>query len=510
MSGRPRDAAVVVVLGLLLGLGAARDDFAARAVRELAALQAGTTAATWLAAHVRDHLTPFNRTSIREDHEGWCVRASVEDSLTGGLRVVRYAYFYPPEAPPTLALPSADGDLIRKQCVLGMVWIEAAVSDSASGIALAADVRAALTRAYGPVTPALDAKVGRVRTDSLRRRLARLPGADALALGLHFFGAAGWRTPGRWQVDSTVLASAFDGGLGGHSKQRVLAFAFLPAARLGSFKDYIDQTALQERQHAALAGAAARLSGLDQRLAERLLSALAGGERAYQRGPRPSPASRADLLAALNAWIAGARPLDPHRRAAALLAADQVVGSAGAGYLLADVDSATRRSMEGLGAKFVYSELDGGYAYAHSWLDEALRLDPGGPVARLATLALLRMGFNESGMCGGGAEPFRRVSAEGERLLAGEPDSTAAEVHFLVARGYADVVALASGAGGEYADSATYAADAPEARRRAIAHYRAGLTLDRRSADARSAWLEACQLLAGLPPNKTHFFCVYD
>lgn len=509
MSWRPWDAAAAVVLGVLVCSSGERDEFAARAVRELAALQAGTTAATWVAAHVGDHLTPFNRASIREDHEGWCVRASVEDSLTGGLRVARYAYFYPPEAPPTLALPAADSDLIRKQCVLGMVWIEAAVPDSASGSALAAGVRAALTRAHGPVTPARDAGVGRVGTDSLRRRLARLPGADALALGLHFFGAAGWRTPGRWQVDSTVLATAFDGGLGGHSEQRVLAFAFIPVARLGSFEDYIDQTALQERQHAALAGGAALLSGLDQRLAGRLLSALAVGERASQRGPRPPPASRADLLAALNAWIAGARPLDPRHRAAALLAADQVVGSAGPSYLLADVDSATRRSLEGLGAKFVYSELGGGYTYAHSWLDEALRLDPGGPVARLATLALLRMGFNETGMCGG-TEPFRRVSAEGERLLAGEPDSTAAELHFLVARGYADEVALASGAGGEYADSATYTADAPEARRRAISHYRAGLTLDRRSADARAAWLEAWRLLAGLPPNGTHFFCVYD
>jgi hypothetical protein len=86
----------------------------------------------------------------------------------------------------------------------------------------------------------------------------------------------------------------------------------------------------------------------------------------------------------------------------------------------------------------------------------------------------------------------------------------AAEVHVLVADGYADVVALAAGAGATYADSTAYTAAAPEARRRAIQHYRHGLALAPHAAAAHTAWPEAWRLLAGLPPTTTYFFCVYD
>lgn len=508
---------VPTLLALTLqGAASAAAPFPALAVREVAALRGGVTPAAWLAAHPGEGFTPFRRDSIREGQDGWCARASRVDRLPGGARVVRYAYFFPPPPPASLALPAAEGaTLIREGCLLGAIWLETPSADSAAGSALAESTRDALTRVHGPVTPSADAWFGRAPTDSMRRALSRLPGAPALSLGLNFFGAAGWRTPGRWQADSTVIVSAHDAGLGSRKDGggRVLAFAFLPVAELGSFQWLADREEGAERHTMALAAQAARLSGLDAGRVDRLLQLAAAAESAFSGRHRANPAALdSTAVAVLSDWIATGRSGAPARRAAVLLAADQVLGSRALIYVRAQRDdSVTRRAFERLGATFVRDQLGGGYNYTHTLLDEALRLDPAGPVGKLATLALLRTGFNETGMCGGGEDPFRRVTATGERFLAASLDSgLAAEVHRLVGDAYADIVALAAGAGMEYADSTAYLAEAPAARRSAIAHYRQALALDRTSPEARAAWLEGWRLLAGLPPTTTHFFCVYD
>ncbi len=518
---RPRThAGMATVLGALLCSVPYSDDFPARVVRQLAELRAGVTPATWLAAHPADRFARFARNLVREHDERWCARASFTDTVATGARFVRYAYFYPPPPPPppSLMLPPGDGaTLVRDQCILGTIWVERAVPDSAAGSTLAVQLREALTRAYGPVRAAPDAFFGRVPTDSQRKLMARLPNADAMLLGVHFFGAAAWRVPGRWQLDSTVVVSALDVGLGARPRVpgqgRVLAFAFLPVAELGSFDWVARREEAVDRNAAALAAEAARLSGINRRQVDRLLGILAAAESAYSaRAPTRPVALDSAAVAALRDWIASARTLDAPHRAAALLAADQVLGSRALIYVRAQrEDSATRMALQRVGAAFIYDELGGGYNYAHTWLDEALRLDPHGRAGTLATLALLRSGFNETGMCGGGADAFRKVIETGEQFLAGAVDSAAgAEVHLLVGDAYADIVALASGAGLEYADSAAYAAEAPEARRKAITHYRQGLALDPTSLEAGAAWLEAWRLLAGLPPTTTHFFCVYD
>jgi hypothetical protein len=343
--------------------------------------------------------------------------------------------------------------------------------------------------------------------------MSRLPDAEAMLLGLHYFGAAGWRVPGRWQVDSTVIVSAFDRGLGNDGgPRRLLAFAQLPIAQLGSFRQEADRSEVAQRRTAALAMEAARLSGLDSARTHGLVALIAAADSAYhEQGSRSPKRLDADAVEVIRTWTTAGRALAPPRRAAALLAADQVLGSQPMTYVRAQRQDTARIAYEKLGAEFARDELGGGYNYTHNWLDEALRLDPHGPVGRLATLALLRSGFNEAGMCGGGSEAFRKVITTGEQLLAGDLDSsTGAEVHRLVGDAYADIVALAAGAGSEYADSAAFLADAPAARDSALAHYRKALALERVSPEARWSWLEAWRLLAGLPPSTTHFFCVYD
>jgi hypothetical protein len=257
--------------------------FADRAASQLDSLRGGATPSAWLASHPGDALLLFRRDSIRENHESWCARASLVERLADGTRMTRFAYFYPPQAPSSLSLPAVGGaTLIQDQCVLGTVWIETQVADSATGAALATSVRETLTRAHGPVKTGPDVLFGRTPTDSQRRLLSRLPGADAMLLGIHFSGAAGWRIPGRWQVDSTVIVSAFDGGLGNRPVGgRVVAFAYLPIAQLGSFRAQSEREEAAERRTAALAQNAARLSGLDRVRTDRLTGLLVAAESAY-------------------------------------------------------------------------------------------------------------------------------------------------------------------------------------------------------------------------------------
>jgi hypothetical protein len=488
--------------------------FVERSVHELAVLRSGITVSAWMTEHPGDTFVLFGRDSVRENHDSWCGRAGNAERLSDGVRMVRYAYFYPPPPQPSQVLPDGgEPTLIQRQCTLGTIWIQSGGADSAEGNALAASLRAALTQRYGPVTASPDVFFLRVPIDSQRRLLSRTAGAEAMLLGLHFFGAAAWRTPGRWQADSTVLVSAFDrGGLGRRAVGRVLAFAYLPIAELGSFRRVTESEALYERRTATLAATAAHLAGMDTAKVDRLFALYTAAESAtFGRHPaRPAELDSA-VLVALKDWITSARELPPARRAGALLAADQITGSGAMLYVRSQAEDSTRLALERVGATFTRDELSGGYNYTHNWLDEALRLDPSGPVGKLATLALLRNGFNETGMCGGGSEAFRRVIATGEQLLADALDTaTAAEVHRLVGDAYADIVALAAGGGSGYADSAAYLGEAPAARSSAIVHYRQALALDHVSQEARAAWLEAWRLIAGLPPTRTHFFCVYD
>jgi hypothetical protein len=496
--------------------GVIAPSFPAHIVPELAALHAGTTPAAWLRAHPADSVARFEVHLVVENDHGWCARTVGRTILGDGTPVLRYAYFYPPAAPPSLSLPRApDPRLVRERCRLGAIWLETPAADSLSGAALAAETRNALTQAYGPVHPAPDPWYTRALTDPSRQAmLAGLPGADVLRLGLHFPGALHWRVAGRWQSDSTVVVSAYDKGL--HAgPARVLACAVLPFAGLGSLPPVAEQERAVERKASALAAEAARFSGIDRGRVGPLLAVLAAAESAFQSSPPDSARARARVVKTrvvpvLTDWITASRGLDPPHRAAALLAADQVLASRAVVYVL-DQDSAerARRALTELGAQFVHDELGRSENYAHTWLDEARRLDSAGRAGQLATLALLRLGFNETDMCGGGEKPSQRVSAAGEQLLRSLTDAAvAAEVHVLAGNGYADVVALAAGAND--ADSSTYTAAAPDARRRAIQHYRQAIALDPRAPDAAAAWVEAWRLLAGLPPTTTYFVCVYD
>ena len=451
----------------------------------------GVTLAAWLRAHRADSLVIFERSLTRQGDDRWCARAIQWTTLAGGAAVVRHAYFYPPAPPPDFSLPVAENrHVIYDQCRLGTIWVETVATDSVSGGALAARTRDALTRAYGAVR---------------------------LGTSLSVRGSALWRERGRWESDSTVVVSAYD-----HwdelRKHRVLAFAYLPFSGLDFSRSVgVGRRAATEKA-AALAARAARLSGVEPRRVARLLGLSAATDSGIENvGPPDRTRLRAletQIVSVFSEWMTGTWGLDAAHRAAAMLAADLVVSSPAVTYVLAQ-DSAgpARQALTALGADFTRSEIGGGDYYTHSWLRNAQELDSAGRAGHLASLALLRMGLNDLGMCRGTKDASQRVSARAEQLLRVMTDSAdAAELHYLAGNGYADIVALAAGEGGVYADSSTYTAAVPDARRRAIAHYREGVRLDpgRDSHDRLGAWLVGWRLLAGLSPTTTHFFCVYD
>ncbi len=460
---------------------------------ELSVLHEAVTAAQWLREHPADSLMRFViAAGINHDSDQWCARATRRLLASNGSSIVRYAYFYPRAAPASLELPvdKDPADILANGCTLGAVWVESPQSDSASGNLLADRTRAELLKVYGRVTAGSDSFGGRPITDARRKLLMGLPGYEARRLGISFFGSAGWQTPGRWQRGPVTAVSAFDLGLDRPRRPRMPAFAYLPQSELGGRwnADTLVMSNPETDSALEIAGSATRL---DPGLVSQVLSLK----------NREAPDS--ERLALVTAWLAAAKNLSPDRRAAALFVADAMVPEE-----MSREDSANRAAYINLGSEYIYSEIDGVYNYTHGLLKESLSLDPNGPIGQLTTIEMLDRGYNLNGMCDGG---FEDVIKSGESLLERLKDPVSrAHVMFILADAYADVVALAAGQGGEYVDTTKFTPRAASARQKAVAYYQKALALNPKSSRARGAWLEAWRLLAGLPPGRTHYFCVYD
>src|SRR3989442_10851534 len=332
------------------------------------------------------------------------------------------------------------------------------------------------------------------------------------------FGASAYWNPLGWgQTGAAVVVGAYDRGLDDRNP-RVVAFAYLPFSGLAETSATIVETADRDEQEVSeFADQAAQLSGLDSARFNRLRTAGAVADSVYhsdnQRyGRYRAPEAGRLLVSALRDWIAASQKLDPAHRAAALMAADQILSRGSVSYVLAQESASPLvDTLKALGAGFADNQLGGGQNYTHTWLDEAQRLDSAGPAGRLATMALLHIGLDRTGMCSAGDSASQHVSNIAERLLRSTRDSAeAAELHLFAGNGYADVVVLAAGAGGEYAEASTYVAAAPAARARAIEHYRRVLALGAAASTLQSVSLDTWRLLAGLPPTRVHYFCVYD
>ncbi len=447
-----------------------------RIALELWQLRPGMRLLDWVAEHAEDDVIPA-RGPDGDRWGDWCAAAVLRADVAGRA-VERVAHFYPPPPPNDLALPDSAPDLVRA-CVLGLVRAAAPVPDSATGAGLADSVRRELGRVF----------------DSLER--------DP---DLSFFGSAFWTVTGRARRGDVTAVSAHVAPRG--ASRAVLAFAWLPAAGLKGATDRYGWGA----EDSVPVDTAARWSGLAASLWAPLRRALdSAGAPWPALGARASlPA--ADLAGALRRWLDASRRLPPPRRAAALYAADQILERTLCAYGLCEGPSdAALAPLVAQGAGFSWSELGGQWVYTHDWMGQARALDRDGPLGQRIFLHQLSRALDFSGTCEGGMDGFRRVIGNAERYLERLPASPiAADVHALAGDAWRDIVALAHGAGDIYADSSRYGAEAPEARRRAIAHYRAALAAGPEAPVARYAWRRAWWLLSGLPPRGVRFFCVYD
>jgi len=453
---------------------------------ELWQLRAGLTLGDWKNAHPDEPILGADTSVLAAQFLGeWCAFAARR--VTVGTRtVLRAAYFYAPPPPPGLAVPDSGASDLVRHCEMGLVWVAVEVPDSASGSALA---------------------------DSVRDQLARAWGAPARG-GLSFWGSAWWSHTARFRKDSLVAVTALrlppprgPDAPGAVSRRSVIAFAFLPSSGVsvdsapafpGRAWTPVDTFPLD---------AAVAIAHLDTALWAPLRRRL---REASAATPRGQPAE--SLITPLARWLAAAAPLPPPRRAAALYVADQVLERAMCRHRLCEDRAAPGLAqLRALGAQVVWSELGGTNVYARSWLNQARNLDRDSPLGQRMLLAQLAAGFDFSGTCAGGAEGFRKDIESAERYLERVSDSPIApDVHYLAGEAWRDIVALARGAAGDYADSSRYGPEAADAARRALAHYGAAARAGAGSPAARAAWSRAWWLRAGLVPRDVRFYCVYD
>jgi hypothetical protein len=255
------------------------------------------------------------------------------------------------------------------------------------------------------------------------------------------------------------------------------------------------------------------VGGLDQAAAAPVIALYDRARRLSAREDRTGWSDSA-MVAVLSDWVRAVPRRPARQRAAALLLADLVLdASRPVSAAWRQEPTPVRARLRDLGADLGQWLISGDTSYTRSWLWDAFRADSVGPVGELAAILLLADGWNTSLNCGGGADLFPGVLRAGEALLPRlRTPRHQALVHLYVARAYGDVVARAAGVGEDTEElpPAHYGPSAIEARRDALAHYRASLGLLPPSAARRQVEQESWRLATGLAPLRTWFTCTYD
>lgn len=473
-----------LILAVLLGAMAQAQQAApvSKAIAdEVSMVRPGTTPGEWQAEHPSEKIEIYNGPALVNDTHTWCARAVVQRE-SGGRTWTRAVYFYDPKPPADDALPPAGMPAPRVRetmCRLGMEWIEVPESDGEAGAKLAGEVEGALGSRYGAgETP-------------------------KMAEG---FGSAGWVGVKQWRVGDGLLTVAYD-QLGGKGRRMLARLAYPNSDAIHDLAREMEESRAEHASEREAIVERVREAQLPGGPTSAMVSLLENHD--YFSGT--GLPSEVQVVDAFRGWLGAAAEAGAAQRAMALLAADRVLDFLDHnGVPLGD---SGRAQMKALGAEYVNNELAGGLVYAHSLLKRAAAIAPAGPVSDQVLLLEMERGFDESGMCSAGAEEFSPVIQKGEGLLAiarSLPTSTLASVHFMVADAYATIVWLAKPSNSDYHDPKQYQAAAPNAREKALEHYREAFQVEHGTMRAQKAWTTAFRLAAGLAPSEARYFCVYD
>jgi hypothetical protein len=492
---RPPDASQPQEIAPTLSVPITPEDEAALSTlvdSEISQLHEGVTLAQWM--------------DLRGQNEGWEASKSEEfsdcrsltkiEALASGRQITRTVYFDLPKAPTPAVLPTLIGEeLVKSACTLYMVRIQTPTPSREDGHTLEQALQQHFVEKYG-------SSLGTEGTQYQRT-------VDA----------------GRWKAGFLEIFSVHDPHHAGDAPNDLSADSVFASARLtvaaeieqdhvyGQMKAYRYRSIENAQFHRVIA-----IAAVDDSLTERvtkLYDALFAASASSVRAKQPeSTKLRDSVVPMLGMWINAAKSLPPSRRAASLYVAHRLLSAAedvsmisGGWNELWGKDKTELRAILGkLGAKYEYAELGGIYEYSNNWLEEARELDPNGPVGEMDVLDALARGRAPQIGKDQQADIFHTVIADGEWLLARNPDAaTAAQIHFIIGDAYADMVALADGGEPDYGESFSKE-EGNAARVKALEHYRAGLVVDGVSENAKDAWLQAWNISAGLMPTTRYIY----
>jgi hypothetical protein len=416
-------------------------------------------------------------------------RAAIGKALLTGHQATRFAVFQI-SRPPGEVLPTDTARVAEQVCRLKTVSLATDPLDAVAANAIAESAAVIL-----------DAKLG----------------AHALGAKLSDQVGSGWTGSKTWGArGTTVVVGMAPQDRKQSSALKVVMVAYARGSSVEDGNSWVAEYRADAQERSEMAKV--RLRDADSAIAWAGLPSIASDLRSTLdelRRPRGKsdtmrvPEIDAELVRAVRATRDTAPMLEPHRRAAALLAADLVryaavpyppsEGGSQAGTLFNDLQSIVAGPRTGSGEES---------AFSRPWLWEAYNLDSLGRAGHIAFIRLLARGFDKRFECAQGMDFYNEMIRHGETALRrGDSDPM---VHYYVATAYKDIYEMANRRQSDgYVDPGLLKPLQEDARLRAIDHFRAALvSLPDRSL-RHDAWIMATTLLLRMP-RAPMYFCASD
>jgi hypothetical protein len=476
-----------------------QDDLGATVSAELAQITPAVSVGDWRKSHPLDtwHRQAYGFSPPGDSFGDYCAVFKTMRRFSNGSRITRRAVFFIPPVPPTRALPddSAAAGLIENGCILGGIQVELTLGSQENLQVISGQVRDAVSAEFGRAMQEPDP----MEPATIRRNPVTAWTKGEATVRLKPESSDAPLLPQDPHPDLTITSY-----LPNYHDELLDQSRYYPAP----------DTVATDRQIFELAMRTTALNEKASRPMEDLFRTYLDFT-AHENGltPRHFPVSPEQLAGVLQQWLNASMDLPPVRRAAALLAADFVLDGCWnpIEYESHDLGDQAVKPLEAIGINFDRGGPDGTVTNV-TWLEDAYRLDPDGPIGDVLTYMSL-LGWPpltpiETGNASGLTE-YDNLSTylitTGARYLSRPRDpATTAKVEYAIASSYCDRVAFAEGVG----DPIEGLPGPPTrqefelgrgARAEALKHYRAMLAIDKTSTRSLEAWRSAWKLMAGLP-----------